>query len=89
VDVLVISDFFKRMKIMDRIGYLMQFKIGRIEALGYTYEELREMMEGVNPLALDALVEGIPLLESNRVRELRHEAKRKYIKAGRLWIAKE
>ena len=86
IDILVVSDAFKGMPIPDRIGLLLRFKRGRIEALGYTYDELARMVNAVNPLALNALVEGKIIVGSDRVRRLAEEAKKQFTRRGRAWF---
>jgi predicted nucleotidyltransferase len=38
IDILIISDYFKGVNILDRFKFLQELKIGRIEAFAYTYE---------------------------------------------------
>ena len=88
VDVIIISEFFRGMKIYDRVGFLLQFKVGRVDPLGYTYDELERMAFSGNPLALGALVEGIFLKASDRVLRLSEEVRRLYVRVGRVWVRK-
>lgn len=85
---MIISDYFKGINILDRFKILQEFKIGRIEAFAYTYEELVRMVKSGNPLALNALIEGKQLTISPRVKELASQAKLNYEKSGRMWIRK-
>ncbi|WP_291765077.1 nucleotidyltransferase domain-containing protein [Caldivirga sp. UBA161] len=86
VDVLVVSDTFKGIPILDRISLLLKFKRGRIEALGYTFDELAGMVNSINPLALNALIEGKIIIGSDRVRELAEEARKSFVRRGRSWL---
>ena len=89
VDVMVVSDDFKGMPIPDRIGILLEGARGRIEPLGYTYEELARMVRRANPLALGALVEGRFLKASERLLELAERASRAYTRVGRVWVPRD
>jgi predicted nucleotidyltransferase len=86
VDVIIISDAFRGMPIPDRISLLLKSKRGRIEALGYTFDELIRMVNAVNPLALNALIEGKIMMGSDRVRELAEWAKKSFIRRGKAWF---
>ncbi len=86
VDVLVVSDSFAELGIADRILVLMNLAEKRVEPLGYTYEELKNMVEKANSLALNALIDGVALKESPRIRELRKRAASTYTKKGGVWI---
>lgn len=88
IDVLIISDYFKDVSILDRFKILQEFKVGRIEPFTYTYEELCRMVDKGNPLALNALIEGNELMASPRIKELMSKAKSTYEKKGRMWIIK-
>jgi len=88
IDILVLSDCFKDVNILDRFKILQEFKVGRIEAFAYTYEELVRMVDKGNPLALNALSEGKPLIVSPRVEKLASLVREKYVKKGRAWIFK-
>lgn len=61
VDLIVIADF--REPLLDRVGKLLEMnKTGaRIEPLGYTLAEFNNMLMKLNPLALEAVKNGIPL----------------------------
>lgn len=86
VDVLVVSDYFKGLTVPERLAILLELKRGRVEPLGYTYEELVKMVRRANPLALSALVEGVFLIWSPRVAELASVARRSYTRRGRVWV---
>jgi len=88
IDILVLSDRFKDVNILDRFKILQEFKVGRIEAFAYTYEELVRMVDKGNPLALNALSEGKPLIVSPRVEKLVSLVREKYVKKGKAWIFK-
>ncbi|KPV64032.1 MAG: Nucleotidyltransferase domain protein [Candidatus Bathyarchaeota archaeon BA2] len=90
IDILVISEKFSGMKPHEKIGALLEFKAGRVEALGYTPEEFLSMVKKMNPLALDAAVRGLPLYGEgffNKARELVKQLKIE--KRGKMWIKKE
>ena len=86
VDLLVVSDDFFHVPFLERLRLLIELKVDKVEALGYSYEELRRMMKKGNPLALGALIEGIPIMESERVKKLREEAKKTYFRKERAWF---
>ena len=86
VDLLVVSDDFLNVPLLDRLSLLIELKIGKVEALGYTYEELKRMVDKGNPLALGALIEGKAIIESERVKKLRKKAEKMYFRKGRAWI---
>lgn len=86
VDLLVVSDDFLNVPLLDRLSLLIELKVGRVEALGYAYEELRRMVDRGNPLALGALVEGEAVIESERVKRLKEEARKMYFRRGRAWF---
>jgi len=58
----VIADF--DMPFIDRIGKLLELNEtrARIEPLGYTFKEFYDMLLKFNPLALEAVKNGIPLI---------------------------
>ena len=89
IDVLVVSDFFKDMPVPERIGLLLEEAEPRIEPFGYTYDELVRMVRRANPLALGALVEGIFIKASGRLRKLASEASRAFVRRRRVWIPRE
>ena len=62
IDLLVVADFEE--PFLDRLSRLLELAQPGlpVEPLGYTPEEFRAMLERLNPLALDALEFGIPLL---------------------------
>lgn len=59
----------------------------KIDVFIYTYEELVNMMNKGNPLALSALIEGIPIKLSKRIEELKNKAQKMYKRVGRCWVA--
>ena len=71
IDVIVVADF--RESFLDRILRLLELAEPSlpVEPLGYTPEELERMLEQLNPLVLDALEFGVPLLGEERFRALR------------------
>lgn len=86
VDLIVVSDDFLHLPFLERLSLLTELKVNRVEALGYSYEELRRMVRRGNPLALGALIEGVAVAESKRVKELREEARKTYFRRGRAWF---
>lgn len=86
VDVLVVSDDFLHVPFLERLSILSKVKVDRVEALGYSYDELKRMMKKGNPLVLGALIEGRIVVESQRVKELREEAEKTYFRRGRAWL---
>lgn len=62
IDLIVISDF--DMPFIDRIGKLLELNETKapIEPLGYTRKEFHEMLSRYNPLALEAVKNGVPLV---------------------------
>ncbi len=83
IDILIISDDFFNIPLLERIGLFIELKVGKAEALGYTYEELKRMADKSNSLALGALIEGKPIIESEKLRE---KIKKMYTRKGRAWI---
>lgn len=59
---IVIADF--KAPFIDRIGKLLQMNETKapIEPLGYTFNEFYEMLLKFNPLTLEAVKDGIPLV---------------------------
>ena len=86
LDVLVVSDALRGLPVPERIELLLEEAGPRMEPLGYTYEELASMLRRANPLALAALVEGVFIKASARLRELASEASRSFVRKGRVWI---
>jgi len=89
IDVLVVSDSLKDLPVPERIGLLLEEAGPRIEPLGYTYAELVRMVEAANPLALSALIEGIFIKASERLRELASKASREFVRKKRMWLPRE
>jgi len=67
----VIADF--DMPFIDRIGKLLELNEtkARIEPLGYTFKEFYDMLLKLNPLALEAVKNGIPLIGEKLFTQLR------------------
>ncbi len=86
LDVMLVSDAFKGLTVTERVALLLKHAEPRIEALGYSFDELTRMVEKANPLALNALIEGLPLKSSRRLEELRRAARARYRRRGRVWI---
>jgi len=65
IDLVVIADFDK--PFIDRIRRLLEMNETRapIESLGYTPKEFDAMLLKLNPLALEAVKNGIPLIGEN------------------------
>ena len=90
VDIIVISEKFSGLKPHERVGALLRFKAGKIEALGYTPDEFLNMVRKMNPLALDAAAQGLPLYGEdffNKAKKLLKQLKIE--RRGKLWIRKE
>ena len=88
VDVLVVSDAFASLSVLDRIGLLLEHAEPPIQPLGYTFEELARMVRRANSLALSALIEGVFLRASERLVRLAEEARATYERKGRVWRPK-
>lgn len=86
---LVISDHFRGISMLERLGLMMEYKAGRVQAFAYTYEELVRMVNRGNPLALSALIEGKPLFTSERVKRLMEKTKQLYVRKGRAWYLRQ
>jgi len=86
VDILIVSDGFRGLNLLDRISLLMEHMQHPVEALGYTYHELARMVDRANALALNALIDGRVILASRRVLELRERASKMFRRRGRMWI---
>jgi len=86
VDILIVSDGFRGLNLLDRISLLMEHMQHPMEALGYTYHELARMVDRANALALNALIDGRVVLASRRVLELRERASKMFRRRGRMWI---
>jgi len=71
LDIVVVSDF--DLPFIDRIGRLLELNETRapIEPLGYTFREFYEMLLKFNPLALEAIKNGIPLIGEKLFEELK------------------
>lgn len=71
VDLIVIADF--EVPFIDRIGKLLELNETRapIEPLGYTLNEFYEMLLKFNPLTLEAMKDGIPLIGEKPFAKLR------------------
>ncbi|MEM2902826.1 MAG: nucleotidyltransferase domain-containing protein [Candidatus Bathyarchaeia archaeon] len=83
VDLLLVSDDFLYLPFLERLRLLTELKVNKVEALGYSY---RGMMKKGNPVALGALIEGVAVVESERVKKLREEARKTYFRKGRAWF---
>ncbi len=86
VDLLVITDSVKAMNVLDRFYISAELRKYRVDVLLYTFEELEKMASKGNPLALSALVEGIPIVISGRVEQLRSRIATSYVRRRRVWI---
>lgn len=87
VDVLIVGDV-SHLSPLERFKLVVEHKPPRTDVFLYTYEELKNMLKRGNPLAISALVEGISVKISKRVEELAKQAKRHYVRRGRVWIDK-
>lgn len=86
IDVLVVTDNVKDIPILERFRLATGLKARRVDVFLYTFGELESMVRKGNPLAISALIEGIPLTTSHRVEDLKREARKLYIRKGRAWI---
>ena len=67
VDLLVVSDDFDGIPVGERFSLLAELLSGMekpVEAVAYTRREFLEQMRNFNPLVLDALEYGVPLLKT-------------------------
>jgi len=76
IDLVVIADFDT--PFIDRIGKLLELNETRapIEPLGYTPKEFNAMLLKFNPLALEAVKNGIPLIGENLFTKLKRTLNR-------------
>jgi len=88
VDLLVVSSQVKHTNILDRFGLATELRTPRTDIFIYTYEEIGSMLSRMNPLIISALVEGVPVRTSERIKNLIEYARRKFTRKGRLWIMK-
>ena len=75
-DIIVVSRDFEGMRMEERLSLLADAFKGfkpRIEAIGYTKEEIKREMKRINPLVLDALEYGSPIYGKESFRELKEE----------------
>jgi hypothetical protein len=84
---LIVSDDAKNIGILERFSIVAELRREKIDAFIYTYEELINMVNKDNSLALSALIEGIPIKLSKRIEELKNKAQKMYKRVGRCWIA--
>ncbi|MEM3570554.1 MAG: hypothetical protein QW589_01285 [Candidatus Bathyarchaeia archaeon] len=84
----MISDDFSHIPFLKRLDLFTELKVNKVEALGYSYEELRRMMIRGNPLVLGALIDGITIVESERIKKLKDEERKTYFKRGRAWFSR-
>jgi len=86
IDLIVITDDVRKIDILDRFYISTEFRGYRVDVVFYTFEELDRMASKGNPLALSALVEGIPIVISSRIEQLRSRIARSYVRRGRVWV---
>jgi len=73
VDILVISKDFRDLNLHERFSLLADIFKGfrpRIEAIGYTMEELKDQMRKLNLIVLDALEYGKPIYDVGKYNQL-------------------
>jgi predicted nucleotidyltransferase len=86
VDLLIVSNSVSELSILDRFSLTSEFRKWRVDVFLYTLKELENMVNKGNPIALSALVEGIPLIMNEEVEKLRRKAISTYKRTGRVWI---
>jgi predicted nucleotidyltransferase len=86
VDLLIVSNSVSELSILDRFSLTSEFRKWRVDVFLYTLKELENMVNKENPIALSALVEGIPLIMNREVEKLRRKAISTYKRIGRVWI---
>ena len=86
IDLLIVTDDVKGMNILDRFAIVVEFRRRRVDVFLYTYDEVVRMSLKGNPLILSVLIEGIPLVSSDRVERLRTMVSAMYRREGRVWI---
>ena len=86
VDLLVVSDDAESIDVLERFRVASLYRRKHVDLFIYTYRELEEMTLRGNPIALSALIEGIPLKLSSRVEMLARKARESYTRIGRVWI---
>jgi predicted nucleotidyltransferase len=86
VDLLIVSNSVSELSILDRFYLTSEFRKWRVDVFLYTLKELENMLNKGNPIAISALVEGIPLIIDREVEELRRKAISTYKRTGRVWI---
>jgi predicted nucleotidyltransferase len=86
VDLLIVSNSVSELSILDRFSLTSEFRKWRVDVFLYTLKELENMVNKENPIALSALVEGIPLIMNREVEKLRRKAISTYKRTGRVWI---
>jgi len=88
VDLLVVTEAVEGVSVLDRFYIASEYKVSRVDLFLYTYKELEDMVKKGNPLALSALVDGLPVKLSDRVSALIEYAKRRYERRGRFYVEK-
>jgi len=86
VDLLIVSNSISELSILDRFSLTSEFRKWRVDVFLYTLKELENMVNKGNPIAISALVEGIPLIINREVEKLRRKAISTYKRTGRVWI---
>ena len=86
VDLLIVSNSVSELSILDRFSLTSEFRKWGVDVFLYTLKELENMVNKGNPIALSALVEGIPLIMNREVEKLRRKAISTYKRTGRVWI---
>ena len=88
VDLLVVTEAVEAVNVLDRFYIALECNVPRVDLFLYTYKELENMAKKGNPLALSALVDGLPVKLSDRVSGLIEYAKRRYERRGRFYVEK-
>jgi len=87
IDLLIISSDASNINILDRFTISAEFRRKNIDIFIYTYTELNNMVDKGNPIALSALIEGIPIISNKEIEKLKEKASKMYKRTGRAWTA--
>ena len=71
IDLLIVSNSVSELSILDRFSLTSEFRKWRVDVFLYTLKELENMVNKGNPIAISALVGGVPLVMNREVEKLR------------------